>query len=90
MKNRKPRKTAKKEGEEEPKLHPDLQGFNISLDPFGRVSTNMNLENVNAFLNENLKDRKLEEKKARDRGELAPIDKPRKKKTNRRRKKSNE
>jgi hypothetical protein len=86
---RKPRKPAEPE-EEQAKLHPDLQGFNISLDPFGRVETNMNLENINSFLNRNLRDRKLDEKMARDAGELAPVEKPRKKKSGRRKKKSEE
>jgi hypothetical protein len=87
---RKPRKPAKPVEEEQAKLHPDLQGFNISLDPFGRVETNMNLDNVNSFLNRNLRDRKLDEKIDRDAGKIAPIEKPRKKKSNRRKKKSEE
>jgi hypothetical protein len=86
---RKPRKQAEPE-EEKAKLHPDLQGFNISLDPFGRVETNMNLENINSFLNRNLRDRKLDEKMSRDAGELPPVEKPRKKKSGRRKKKSDD
>ena len=86
---RKPRKPVDPEPEQA-KLHPDLQGFNISLDPFGRVETNMNLDNVNSFLNRNLRDRKLDEKMDRDAGKIAPIEKQRKKKSNRRKKKSEE
>lgn len=85
---RKPRKPAKESEEEQAKLHPDLQGFNISLDPFGRVETNMNLDNINSFLNRNLRDRKLDEKMDRDAGKIAPVEKPRKKKSGRRKKKS--
>ena len=90
MATKRKRKPTKPVEPEEAKLHPDLQGFNISLDPFGRVESNMNLENLNSFLNRSLRDRKLEEKLARDRGELAPVEKPRKKKTNRRKKKNDE
>ncbi len=85
---RRPKKTTPKPEEEQAKLHPELQGFNIRLDPFGRVETNMNLENVNSFLNVNLRDRKLDEKLLRDEGKLEKIEKPRKKKSGRRRKKS--
>jgi len=44
------------------KVHADLTGFNIKINEFGEITTNLNIETLNAFLNENVEDKKLKEK----------------------------
>ncbi len=53
---------------EKPKVHKDLDGFEMSIDQFGEIKSNMNIEKINAFLNENVDDKKLAERE--DYGEL--------------------
>ncbi len=45
-----------------PRVHKDLQGFNIAIDSFGEIKSNMNIEKINEFLNENVDDKKLAER----------------------------
>lgn len=56
-KHTKPKPAAKK-----PKVHKDLKGFEISIDQFGEIKSNMNIENINEFLNKNVDDKKLAER----------------------------
>jgi hypothetical protein len=58
----------KKEGTEnsehkpKPKVHKELQGFDVSIDTFGEIKTNMDIEKINQFLNQNVDDKKLAER----------------------------
>ncbi len=45
-----------------PKVHKDLDGFDISIDSFGEIHSNMNIEKINQFLNDNVDDKKLLER----------------------------
>jgi hypothetical protein len=45
-----------------PKVHKDLQGFEVSIDQFGEIRSNMNIEKINEFLNKNVEDKKLVER----------------------------
>lgn len=54
------KKTGKKEAK--PRVHKDLQGFEISINQFGEIKSNMNIESINEFLNENVDDKKLAER----------------------------
>lgn len=66
----------KKKGEKpKPKVHKELSGFDISIDQFGEIKSNMNIEKINEFLNENVDDKKLAE-----RGDYDDMKKTRKKK----------
>lgn len=49
-----------------PRVHKDLQGFDISIDSFGEIKSNMNIEKINEFLNENVDDKKLAERQDYD------------------------
>jgi hypothetical protein len=69
-----------KKKEEEAGLHDELKGFDIKLDSFGRIETNMNLDNLNSFLNRHLRDRKLEEKITKDEKEKKEPENTKKKK----------
>lgn len=53
----------KKKQNGDPELHKDLQGFNIRINEFGEISTNLPVDNLNTFLNENVDDKKLREQK---------------------------
>jgi hypothetical protein len=49
-----------------PKVHKELNGFDISIDQFGEIRSNMNIEKINEFLNENVDDKKLAEREDYD------------------------
>lgn len=46
-----------------PDLHKDLEGLDISINEFGEIEGNFNVDELNEFLNENVEDRKLQELK---------------------------
>lgn len=52
------KKTPKKKNEM-PRVHPELEGFNIEINSFGEVKTNYDLDKLNLFLNKNVKDKKF-------------------------------
>lgn len=52
----------RKAKQEKPKIHEELEGFDISINEFGQIKTNYDVTKVNKFLNENLKDKKLEDR----------------------------
>jgi hypothetical protein len=71
---------AKKENNPEkkqprPRVHKELDGFEVSIDQFGELKSNMKIEKLNEFLNQNVDDKKLAE-----RGDYDDIKKPAKKK----------
>lgn len=51
-----------KKNKPKPKVHKDLDGFDISIDSFGEIKSNMNIEKINEFLNQNVDDKKLAER----------------------------
>lgn len=51
-----------KKSKPKPRVHKELQGFDISIDSFGEIKSNMNIEKINEFLNENVDDKKLAER----------------------------
>ena len=50
----KKRKTNKK-----PKVNEELTGFNIGINEFGEIRSNLNIDKLNDFLNKNVDDKKL-------------------------------
>jgi len=44
-----------------PKVHEELDGFEIKVNQFGEINTNLNVDKLNEFLNENVEDKKLKE-----------------------------
>jgi len=54
-------KSSKKQGK--PRVHKDLSGLEISVNQFGEIKSNMDIEKVNEFLNKNVEDKKLIERK---------------------------
>ncbi|MDQ3534147.1 MAG: hypothetical protein M3421_00805 [Bacteroidota bacterium] len=53
----------KKQNQKEiPKVNPELEGFDIRIDPFGEIKTNYNIDKINEFLNKNVDDKKLRDR----------------------------
>ncbi|MFC2124937.1 hypothetical protein ACFLU5_09015 [Bacteroidota bacterium] len=40
-------------------INPELDGFDIKINPFGEIQSNYDIETINNFLNKNLRDKKL-------------------------------
>jgi hypothetical protein len=55
----------KKKKEDQPKVHKDLKGFKVSINEFGEITSNLDVEQLNKFLNKEVDDKKL-----RDRDDL--------------------
>ena len=55
-------KSKKKPAPKKPRVHKDLQGFEMSVDQFGEIKSNMNIEKINEFLDKNVDDKKLAER----------------------------
>ena len=45
-----------------PRVHRELDGLEVSIDTFGEIRSNMNVEKINEFLNKNVDDKKLVER----------------------------
>jgi hypothetical protein len=56
------KKASKPRKESKPRVHKELEGFEISVDQFGEIKSNMNIEKINEFLNEKVEDKKLQER----------------------------
>ena len=52
---------------EKPRVHKELSGFEVSIDQFGELKSNMNIEKLNSFLDRNVDDKKLLEKEEKER-----------------------
>ncbi len=50
-------KPSKKQGK--PRVHKELDGLEVSINEFGELKSNMNIEKINEFLNKNVDDKKL-------------------------------
>ena len=49
----------KKSKEGKPQVHEELKGFEIKINEFGQITSNMDVEEINDFLNDNVEDKKL-------------------------------
>ena len=41
------------------KVHKDLEGLNVKIDSMGELSSDLNIDKINEFLNKNVEDKKL-------------------------------
>ncbi len=54
---------AKKQPKKEaPRVHDELKGFDIKINQFSEITSNLDIEKLNEFLNENVDDKKLRER----------------------------
>ncbi len=54
-----------KNKDQEPKVHKDLKGFNITVNSFGEIQSTIDIDKINAFLNESVDDKKLSEREGK-------------------------
>ena len=59
-----PKKKSKKG---KPQVHKELEGFDVTINEFGEIISNLSAEKVNQFLDKNVVDKKL-----KDREDLSP------------------
>ena len=57
---------AKGKKDAKPKVHSELEGFDITIDKFGQLKSNLPIEKLNEFLNKNVDDKKLRDRKDLD------------------------
>ncbi|MBK8567016.1 MAG: hypothetical protein IPN76_27725 [Saprospiraceae bacterium] len=55
-------KKSKSSEKKQPKVHEELKGFDIKINAFGELSSNLNIERLNQFLNEKVDDIKLRDR----------------------------
>jgi hypothetical protein len=60
------KKKKEEEQEKQPGVHEDLKGFDIKINEFGEITSNLGVEKVNQFLNKNVEDKKLKGRKPED------------------------
>ncbi len=53
---------ASKAGNELPRVHKDLEGFDIKINSFGEITTTFDMDRINQFLNKNVDDKKLRDR----------------------------
>lgn len=51
----------KKNKKGNPEVHDDLKGFNIKINEFGEIVSNVSVDKLNDFLDKNVDDKKLRE-----------------------------
>ncbi|MEO6168654.1 MAG: hypothetical protein ABIO46_13955 [Chitinophagales bacterium] len=56
----------KKNQIDEAQVNPELKGLDIRVNEFGEIISNVSVEKLNDFLDRNVVDKKLEEKKEKD------------------------
>lgn len=56
-------KKMKKSGE--PEVHEDLKGFDIKINKLGEIKGNFDIDQLNAFLNKEVEDKKLKHLKTK-------------------------
>lgn len=55
-------KSERPSSKKKPKVHKDLDGFEMSIDSFGEIHSSLNIEKLNEFLDKNVDDKKLTER----------------------------
>jgi hypothetical protein len=51
----------KKNQKGKPEVHDDLKGFDIQINEFGEIVSNVEVDQLNTFLDENVDDKKLKD-----------------------------
>jgi hypothetical protein len=57
------KKTDEKPSAEKPRVHKDLDGFDIKINSFGEIQMSYDIEKINQFLNKTVDDKKLRNRK---------------------------
>ena len=56
----------KKEEKKKPSVHSELEGMDIQINSFGEISSTIDIDKINAFLNKNVDDKKLTDREEGD------------------------
>lgn len=65
----------KKITEKKARVHKDLEGFEIKVNPLGEISSNYDIDRINDFLDKNVRDKKLVHTHGKDEDDdLYPIE----------------
>lgn len=51
-----------KKGAELPKVHKELDGFDIKINSFGEITSTFDMDKINEFLNRHVEDKKLKDR----------------------------
>ena len=54
---------SKKKKKDQPKVHDELKGFEIKINEFGEIISNLDVDKLNDFLDKNVDDKKLRDLK---------------------------
>ncbi|MGV3557791.1 hypothetical protein [Larkinella arboricola] len=54
---------------DKPRVHKELEGFDIKINTFGEITTSYDIDKINAFLNKTVDDKKLRNRKDLKEGE---------------------
>jgi len=54
---------------DKPRVHKELEGFDIKINTFGEITTSYDIDKINAFLNKTVDDKKLRHRKDLKEGE---------------------
>ncbi|RYU78721.1 hypothetical protein [Hymenobacter persicinus] len=52
-------KTKKTDPDKKARVHKELEGFEIKVNPLGEITSNYSIEDINHFLNRHVRDKKL-------------------------------
>ena len=58
-----------KKKDDKAKVHEDLDGLEVGVNSFGEVTSNLDIDKINEFLNKNVEDKKLKDRKKSDKSE---------------------
>ncbi|NIK74007.1 hypothetical protein FHS56_001520 [Thermonema lapsum] len=47
---------------QKPRVHPELEGFDITINSFGEINSTYDIDKINEFLNRKVKDKKLKDR----------------------------
>ncbi|QMU31002.1 hypothetical protein [Adhaeribacter radiodurans] len=64
----------KKSTEKKARVHKDLEGFEIKINPLGEISSNYDIDRINDFLDKNVRDKKLVHTQGKEEDDLYPIE----------------
>ena len=51
------------QSEDKPRVHKELEGFDIKINTFGEITTSYDIDKINEFLNKTVDDKKLRNRK---------------------------
>ncbi len=60
------KKNDKDNEKQEPRVNPELKGFDVKIDTFGEIKTSFDIDKINDFLNKEVDDKKLKDREDLD------------------------